>query len=737
MLREIDTGSGGRLRVPIRLRVADAAGAVSSRVVALVHADDLARIGLKDGGLALIRGRQCGVAPLQSANTVEPGTVRFDGLLRENVGASIDDVVELTPAERQKASAVVLASLAAVAPPAPRGRGLAGLLRRWTRKASPAERGPQSGELRALLEGVPMLVGNRLRIHANGQRLDYRVLETDPEGPVLIHAGTSIKVMVDGKLQERVLAVSYDDIGGLGKEIARVREMVELPLRHPELFKQLGVDPPKGVLFHGPPGCGKTLIARAVAHEAGCHFISVNGPEIIQQHYGESEAYLRGIFEAAQEHPASIIFLDEIDAIASNRDSVLGDVEKRVVAQLLALMDGLIARGQVIVIAATNLPNNIDPALRRPGRFDREIAISPPNKDGRLEILRIHTRLMPLDPGVNLEKVAARTHGFLGADIAALCREAAMLCARDALPRLTAAGGSGFDAGVLAGVRIEMRHFELAQGEVDLSTMRQVFSEVPDVSWSDVGGLEAVRQTLRDVVELPLRHAERFEYLSVWPPKGVLLTGAPGTGKTLVAKAVAAESGVNFISVKGPELLSKWVGESEKGLREIFKKARQAAPSIIFFDEIDSIVPARGRGDGGGQVTERMVGQFLLEMDSIDELRGVVVLAASNRPELIDTALMRPGRFDYVIELPQPDEAARRAILDVHCRSRRLAGDVGLDELAQRTEGMNGADLEALCRRAATFAIRESIERESGSRFAPFEVHQRHFIEAFELRRVR
>ncbi|MGQ0698828.1 MAG: CDC48 family AAA ATPase [Panacagrimonas sp.] len=734
-MRDADIHAGD-VRAPIRLRVADAAGTVGSRVVAFVHADDLAQAGLNDGGTVAIRGRQCGVAPLQADHSVEPGTVRFDGLLRENVGASIDDIVELAPAEVQKAGAVVLASLVAVVLPASRGRGLAGLVRRWTRKTSPVERGPQPGELRALLEGVPMLVGNRLRLHANGRRLDYRVLETDPAGPVAVQGGTSIKVMIDGKLQERALAVSYDDIGGLGKEIARVREMVELPLRHPELFKQLGVDPPKGVLFHGPPGCGKTLIARAVAHEAGCRFISVNGPEIIQQHYGESEAHLRGIFEAAQESAPSIIFLDEIDAIAPNRDSVLGDVEKRVVAQLLSLMDGLNSRGQVIVIAATNLPNNIDPALRRPGRFDREIAIGPPNKDGRLEVLRIHTRLMPLDPNVNLEKVAARTHGFLGADLAALCREAAMLCARDALPRLTAASGTGFDAEMLAKVRIEMRHFESAQGEVDLSTMRQVFTEIPDVSWADIGGLESVRQTLRDVVELPLRHGERFEYLSVRPPKGVLLTGGPGTGKTLVAKAVATDSGVNFISVKGPELLSKWVGESEKGLREIFKKARQAAPSIIFFDEIDSIVPARGRGDGGGQVTERMVGQFLLEMDSIDDLRGVVVLAASNRPELIDTALLRPGRFDYVIELPQPDERARRAILDVHCRQRRLAGDIDLDVLAQRSEGMNGADIEALCRRAATFAIRESIERQPAGKFTAFEVHQRHFEDAFTARRA-
>ena len=722
----------------MQFRVVDTAGVIASSSSSLaLHADDFKRLGLTQAAWVTVRGRQSGVvhAELCTDGSIAAGTLRLDGLQRENVGASIDDTVTLSPAMPESAQSVVLAALSAGGnAPATRRKGLAGLLQRWTRKPE-RPRGPQPGELRERLTGTCVVQGNRLRVLSQAQRLDYRVLETEPAGPVMIQAGTSIRIMVDGKLQERSMAVSYDDIGGLGKEIARVREMVELPLRHPELFKQLGVDPPKGVLFYGPPGSGKTLIARAVAHEAGCHFITVNGPEIIQQHYGESEAHLRGIFEAAQENAPSIIFLDEVDAVAPNRDSVLGDVEKRVVAQLLSLMDGLNSRGQVVVIAATNLPNNIDPALRRPGRFDREIAISPPNKDGRLEVLRIHTRLMPLAPGVNLEKIAARTHGFLGADLAALCREAAMLCARDALPRLKLAGSGDLDADVLKDVHIEMQHFERAQGEVDFSTMRQVFTEVPDVTWADVGGLEAVRQTLRDVVELSLRHGDRFEHLAVRPPKGVLLTGAPGTGKTLVAKAVAAESGVNFISVKGPELLSKWVGESEKGLREIFKKARQAAPSIVFFDEIDSIVPARGRGDGGGQVTERMVGQFLLEMDGIDEMRGVVILAATNRPELVDKALLRPGRFDYVIALPQPDEEARRSILGVHCRERRLSAEVDLDAVAKATDGFSGADLEALCRRAATFAIRESIDREPSGKFAAFEVMQRHFDMAFDAKR--
>ena len=664
----------------VQLRIAEAVTGAAVSAIGL-HPQDRAHLGVPDGtAWVLLRGRQTAVMPLtdQGDEDLERGTLRLDGLLRENVGASIDDTIAVEVAQPLPAGEVVLAPI--VAPtttlsPAARRRGVAGWVARLRSKREPL-RGPQPSEVAQLLIGSALIAGNRVRLLSQGERLDYRVVATEPEGTVFVQADTIVKIIVDDSVRERSIAVSYDDIGGLGKEIARVREVVELPLRHPELFKQLGVEPPKGVLLYGPPGCGKTLIARAVAHEAGCNFITVNGPEIIQQHYGESEAQLRAIFEAAYENAPSIIFLDELDAIAPNRDSVLGDVEKRVVAQLLALMDGLNARGQVVVIAATNLPNSIDPALRRPGRFDREIGIGTPNKDGRLEILRIHTRHMPLATDVSLERLAARTHGFLGADLAALCREAAMLCAQEAVSGLRAsASANGIDPPALQDMRIQMSHFERAQGEIDLSTMRQVFTEIPDVSWADVGGLEAIREVLREVVELPLQYAGRFEHVRVRAPKGVLLTGAPGTGKTLVAKAVAAESGVNFISVKGPELLSKWVGESEKGLREIFKKARQTAPCIVFFDEIDALVPARGRSDGGGQVAERMVGQFLLEMDGLEEMRGVVVLGASNRPELIDPALLRPGRFDYVIELPQPDQAARLAILAVHLPSQTRRDD--------------------------------------------------------------
>lgn len=581
---------------------------------------------------------------------------------------------------------------------------------------------------RAALLGRAVAPGERVTLAVDGRETAFDILDIRPAGAVTIDGATEIRIAAGG----RSATVSYDDIGGLGGQMARVREMIELPLRHPELFARLGIDPPKGVLLYGPPGCGKTLIARAVAHESGCHFVSVNGPEIIQQGYGESEAHLRRIFKDAEDYPATIIFLDEVDALAPNRDVVVGDVEKRVVAQLLGLMDGLRGRGQIIVIAATNLPNNIDPALRRPGRFDREISIGPPDRGGRLEILRIHTRGMPLDPDVDLDRVAGITHGFLGADLAALCREAAMLCARDFVRDLGAGDRESLRQR-LPGVTVAMRHFEFARNEIELSTTRQVTTEVGEVGWDDVGGLDEIKRVLREVIEWPLKYDRRFAYANTTPPKGILLTGPPGTGKTLLAKAMAAQCGVNFISVKGPELLSKWIGESERGIREIFKKARQASPCLVFFDEIDTVVPMRGKGDGGGNVNERMVGQFLLEMDSMEELRGVVVLAATNRPDLIDPALLRPGRFDLVIDLPLPDQAERGAILAVHCRGRQLAPEVSLAELAAATEGFSGAELQSLCQRAAMFAIRQSIEREPGREFAPFAIEQRHFAEALAL----
>lgn len=598
------------------------------------------------------------------------------------------------------------------------GNPWACLFRRWfsTQKADPVP-------YHRLLEGRQLMAGDVISATWAGGEIHLQVSETAPAGRVTMLPSTEL--LIQGVAYRQAIG-GYAEVGGLSQEVARVREMVELPLRFPELFEHLGVDPPKGLLLYGPPGCGKTLIARAVAQESGAHFISINGPEIIQKHYGASEEVLRSIFEEASKHPSTILFFDEIDAIAPNRETVLGDVEKRVVAQLLSLMDGLRSRGRIVVIAATNLPNNIDPALRRPGRFDREISINPPDRRGRLEILRIHTRGMPLAEDVDLEDLATRTHGFLGADLAALCREAAMVCARQA-PKHLGLHQAVPSNEVYLSLKVMRAHFEIALGEIDLSTTRQLSTEVADLSWEDVGGLEELKKVLIETVEWPLKYGERFSCVRAMPPKGVLLTGAPGTGKTLLARAAAAESGVNFITVKGPELLSKWVGESERGIREIFKRARQSAPSIVFFDELDALLPVRGTGEGGAHVGERMVGQFLLEMDSLEAQHGVVVLGATNRPELIDVALLRPGRFDLVMELPLPDLKSRQAILDIHCRGRAIGRDIDLAALARRTVGFSGADLESLCRKAALMAIRESVEAFPGDSFPRFQVEMEHF----------
>lgn len=718
------------------LRVCEALQSDTGCGIARLSLDDMATLGLSDDDVVILVGARQTVARLKVAEvgSVEDGCLRIDGIIRENAGVGISERVQILKAQHHPARGVTLI-------PSGNTRNvfhqdkrsfLARLRAKFGRSADHFDATQDMSSLRRLLEGMQVVTGDHLRANLFGRPLDFTVAATAPQGPVIFDGATVIKIDSKSNARSGVPAVSYEDIGGLGKEIARVREMIELPLRYPEVFDRLGIDPPRGALLYGPPGSGKTLIARAVAHEAGVRFVNINGPEIIQQGYGESEGLLRKIFQEAQEYPATIIFIDEIDALAPNRETVLGEVEKRVVAQLLGLMDGIRSRGKVIVIAATNLPNNIDPALRRPGRFDREIGLNPPDKVGRLEILQIHTRGMPLADDVDMERVAAATHGFLGADLASLCREAAMLCARDLLPKLDFAHAH-LPEEVLAVIKVEMRHFEQAQNEIDLSTTRQVDTEVPNVRWDEVGGLEEVKRILREAVEWPLKYAERFEYVRTSPPKGVLLTGAPGTGKTLVAKALASASGVNVITVKGPELLSKWVGESERGIREIFKKARQSAPTIVFFDELDAIVPKRGQGGGGSHVSERMVGQFLLEMDSIDEMRGVLVLGATNRPDLIDPALLRPGRFDLVVELPMPDYDTRYAILEVHLRVRNLSNEVSLAQLAKVTAGMTGAELEGLCRCAAMLSIRDSIESHPGKEFAPFRIDPRHFKAALAL----
>lgn len=580
-----------------------------------------------------------------------------------------------------------------------------------------------------------MTPGDKVRATLFGTRhQEFSVVDTSPKGVVVIHPATNIKLKGERAGEKEGIGVTYEDIGGLHKEIQRIREMIELPLKYPEVFERLGIEAPKGVLLHGPPGTGKTLIARAVANETDANFFHITGPEVIHKFYGESERLLRAIFEKASENAPSIVFTDEIDAIASKREEVRGDqqVERRVVSQLLALMDGLKSRGQVIVVAATNIPQVLDPALRRPGRFDREIEISIPDKNGRLEIIHIHTRGMPLASDVNLERLAEITHGFVGADLEALCREAAMITLRKIMPQIE------FEADyipyeLLMELEVTMDDFMEALKEVEPSAIREVFTEIPDVKWSDVGGLEEAKRVLMETIEWPLKYPELFQHASTNPPKGILLTGPPGTGKTLLAKAVASESEVNFISVKGPSLLSKFVGESERGVREVFRKAKQASPCIVFFDEIDAIAPVRG-ASADSHATERVISQFLTELDGIEELKGVVVLAATNRADIVDPALLRAGRFDFQLELPSPDEKSRLEIFKIHTKGKPLASDVSLEELSKEAEGMVGSDIESICRKASMLAIREFVNRTGSkleaSEVSSFKIAVKHFEEA-------
>jgi transitional endoplasmic reticulum ATPase len=698
----------------LTLRVAEALPKDVGRAIARIDPADIERLGCVIGDIVAIAGKRKTAARIMPAFPGErgKGVIQIDGIIRENAQAALDDSVQISKAEHRHATSLVLVPVV----------------------SGPALRGQDSRYIGTLLENAPLLVGDRVRVTLFGSRaIDFVVKDTSPKGLVFVDRATAVRIAGEagavGEARNQP-GVSYEDVGGLGREIARIREMIELPMRHPEVFARLGIEPPKGVLLFGPPGCGKTLIARAVAAETSAHFVHINGPEIIHKFYGESEANLRKTFDEAQARAPSIVFIDEIDAIAPKREAVQGEVEKRVVAQLLTLMDGLESRGHVVVIGATNIPDSIDPALRRPGRFDREISVLVPDKTGRLEILHIHTRGMPLAADVDLEKLAEITHGFVGADLAGVCREAAMSCLRRALPQIDFKNPE-LPYEELLKLEVSMDHFLEALTETEPSAIREVFTERPDVKWEDVGGLTEVKQLIREMVAWPLTYADRFKSVKLNPPKGLLLTGPPGTGKTLVAKAAAAESGINFISLKGPALISKWVGESEKGVREVFKKARQSAPCMVFFDELDALVPRRGGGDSGGHVTERVVGQFLAELDGIEELRGVVILGATNRPDMIDPALLRAGRFDLIVELPAPDLEARLAILRVHTRGRRLSPEIDLASFAERAEGFVGADLEALCRRAAMLAIRESIEREPNPAFTPFSIELRHFEAAF------
>ncbi len=696
----------------ITLRVAEALTKDVGRGIARMDPEDIKRLGAEIGDVVALTGKRLTAAKVMPAYPQDrgKGLVQIDGIVRENAGASLDEKVSVRKATYQPAQSAVLVSLDSL-------RGAPGL--------------QHARYLSRLLEGMPVTVGDRVRVDLLGTRAqDFSVAETTPKGIVLIGPATTIQIKGEAAPERKAAKISYEDIGGLEREIHRIREMIELPLKYPEVFERLGIDAPKGVLLHGPPGCGKTLIARAVAYETSAYFIHVNGPEIVHKFYGESEAHLRNIFEDASRHAPSIVFLDEIDAIAPKRAEVVGEVEKRVVAQLLALMDGLKSRGEVIVIGATNIPGALDPALRRPGRFDREIVIPIPDRNGRLTILEIHTRGMPLADDVNIKKIAAITHGFVGADLEALCREAAMSALRKILPNIDFAQAS-IPYEQLAELQVTMANFDEALREVEPSGIREVFTEIPDVKWEQVGGLDEIRAVLQQAIEWPLKYGHLFEYAKTPPPKGILLTGPPGTGKTLVAKAVASESQVNFISVKGPALLSKWVGESEKGVREVFKKARQAAPCIIFFDELDSLAPRRDSATGDSHVAERVVSQFLTEMDGIEELKGVVILGATNRLDIIDPALTRPGRFDLILELPVPNREGRLVIWRIHTANKPLAKDVDLNGLVEASDGMVGADIESVCRQASMFAIREFIEKyPSAEDVTRFQIAQRHFDKA-------
>ena len=672
------------------LRVAEAKSKDAERGVARVDPAMMESMELTAGDLIQIAGKRKTTAIVWPgyAEDAEKGILRIDGNMRRNAGTSIDERVSIKKIEAREARKITFA-------PTEPLRIMGG-----------------EEYLGQILEGRAVTRGDIIQINVMGRKIDLVVVNFAPTADAtIINRKTEVKISEKPVKEDQasIPKVTHEDIGGLEEEVKKVREMIELPLRHPELFERLGVEAPKGVLLHGPPGNGKTLLAKAVAGETNANFITIGGPEIMSKFYGESEERLREIFKQAEENAPSIIFIDEIDSIAPKREDVSGETERRVVAQLLSLMDGLEARGKVVVIGATNRPNAIDPALRRPGRFDREIEINPPNKDGRLEILQIHTRGMPLESEVSLEELADLTHGYVGADLSALCKEAAIRSLRRILPDLDLEMES-IPIEVLNKITVKREDFFSALREMQPSALREVLVEKPDVHWADIGGLEDVKRELQEAVEWPLKYADVFDYMDTALPKGVLLYGPPGTGKTMMAKAVATESEANFINVKGPEFLSKWVGESEKAVRETFRKARQAAPCVIFMDEIDSIAPTRG-GEGDSHVTERVISQLLTEIDGMQSLNNVIVIAATNRPDILDPALLRPGRFDRIVKVGMPDLDARRQILHIHTDKKPLADDVDIDKLAEKTEGFTGADLAALTNEAVMLAIRSIIAK--------------------------
>jgi len=698
----------------ILLKVAKAYPNDSARGIARLDPNALLTLKLSPGDIIEIEGKRLTAAKVWRADRQDwsQDYIRIDGFIRQNAGVGIGDRVRIRKAKHAEALRIVLA------PPSGShlhyGDEAADLIRRQTLKR-------------------PIVAGDILPIMSSGshpfigrmEAVPLVVTESYPEGVVVICERTEIVLLekpAKSVLSVKATGTTYENVGGLKTEVQRVREMIELPMKHPEVFQKLGIEPPKGILLHGPPGTGKTLIAKAVANESGANFFSIAGPEIMSKYYGESEQRLREIFEEAQKAAPSIIFVDEIDSIAPKRGEVTGEVERRVVAQLLAMMDGLKERGQVVVIGATNRVDAIDPALRRPGRFDREIEIGVPDRYGRIEILQIHMRNMPIAKDVSVESLADRTHGFVGADVNALCKEAAMKALRRYLPDLTTE--DEIPQEIVQEMEVKSSDFEEALKEIEPSAMREVLVELPRVSWKDLGGLGQLQQELVEAVEWPLKRPEKFQQMGIRPPKGVLLFGPPGTGKTMIAQAIANETNANFISIRGPQMLSKWVGESEKAIREIFRKARQVSPAIIFFDELDSVAPMRGLDDGS-RVTERVVNQLLAELDGLEVLKDVVVIAATNRPDILDPALLRSGRFDRMLMIGPPDEVGRHEILKIHTARIPNGVDVDLEELAEMTAGYVGSDLDLLCREAAMLAMREESDK----------VEMRHYREA--LKKVR
>jgi transitional endoplasmic reticulum ATPase len=688
----------------LTLRVAEARVEDVGHAIARLAAVDLQRVGARAGDVLKIVGGTAGIARAELADDGFEGMIQIDGTCRSNCSAGLQEQVTVTPVPREPAVAVRLSPL-------------------WV-GAAPATIAPD--RMLEDLEGVPVIAGSVVRVPTFAKAVNFQVVRTIPEGPVVIGKRTDIRVVEGEQTAARAPAVSYEDIGGLEREVARVREMVELPLKYPRIFERLGILAPKGVLLYGPPGTGKTLLARAVAAESRVHFIHLNGPEIMRKFYGESEAKLRDVFEEAARHAPAILFIDEIDAVAPKRTEVVGEVEKRVVAQLLSLMDGFVARGQVIVIGATNIPEVLDPALRRPGRFDREIEIGVPNAQARLQILRIHTRAMPLAPDVDLREIAEHSHGFVGADLEALGQEVGMIALRGFISAVTPGRD---EAAELESLQVTRDDFLAALKEVEPSATREFLIERSSSTFASLGGLTEVKRLLDAVVEHSHMRDEIYEQVGLAPPRGILLTGPSGTGKTAMARALSGEKQIPLITVDGPQLYSKWLGESERALREVFKKARRAAPCILFFDTIDAVAPKFGGDQFGSDVHQRILSQFLREIDNLRDVKGVILLGATNHPERIEPALLRSGRFDYILPFAKPDAAERSVIMRLCCRRVPLAPDVHLEEFAGRMEGLTGADVESLCKKATVLAI---VEFQDGPRANSFVVLRKHFLAALE-----